>query len=109
MRAGLPSERSEVQNPARAEIWNEISAPNASYSSASGTTSQWIPEPVPSLKLKYGEEEMVEQKGVDTSVVKKKTRKKANDTVPEKKTGNTNTWEKAKEKALDTNGLCAQD
>jgi len=40
--------------------------------STSGTASQWIPEPVPSLELTYGEEERVEQKGADTSVVKKK-------------------------------------
>jgi len=39
----------------------------------SGTTSQWIPEPVQSLELTLSEEERVEQMGrpTDTSVIKK--------------------------------------
>jgi len=63
--------KSEVQIPARADIWIEISVPCTPLS-ASGITSQWIPEPVPSLELAQREEERVERMIARTSVIKKK-------------------------------------
>jgi len=56
--------------------------------SASGTTSQWIPEPVPSLEFTWSEEERVERMGADCRYFgrKEKTQKKSNDTGTETKT-----------------------
>ena len=57
-------------------IWIEVSVlcDHAHPYSASGTSSQWIPESVPSLELNWSEEERVVRIGADrpTSVVKKK-------------------------------------
>ena len=64
------SEWSEVQTPARVEIWIQISAPCAVVHpySASWTTSQWLPEPVYGLEHDYGEEESVERKGAELQI-----------------------------------------
>ena len=71
MRAGLPSERSEIHTLARAKFGLRFLLHAHQYS-ASGTTSQWIPEPVAGLELTYSEEERVERMGADTLVVKTK-------------------------------------
>ena len=65
-----------------------------------GPQTKWIPEPVPSLELPYLEEEKVAR--MDSSVVKKKTGKKSNDTGPE----NTKTWKKAKKNTGHQRAVC---
>jgi len=75
--------------------------------STSGTTSQCIPEPVPSLELTSSEEERFERMGADTLVVKKKREIQwhRNKKIRPENTKTPTPWKKDEGKALDTNGL----
>ena len=90
-------------NPARAEIWIKISVFSVPCTVvhpyfASGTTSKWIPEPVPRVEFTYSEEESVDQKGADTSLVKRKHERNPMTQEQKEDWKNTKTWKKGYEK-----------